>query len=155
MAQRFLQEMQRARRYKKGLAFVMMDLDHFKQVNDTYGHLQGDQVLAELAKIIIAAKRESDVAARYGGEEFALILHETTADGAHILADRIRAAVEEATFPGGLKLTISIGVAATDDEAQFTSLMEKADEALYEAKEGGRNRVVLADMKPVPAAATE
>jgi diguanylate cyclase (GGDEF)-like protein len=153
MAQRFLQEMQRARRYHKSLAFVMMDLDHFKQVNDTYGHLQGDQVLAELAKILIAGKRESDVAARYGGEEFALILHETSAEGALILAERIRASVEEATFPGGLKITISIGVAATDDEARFTSLMEKADEALYEAKEGGRNKVVLADMKAVPAAA--
>jgi diguanylate cyclase (GGDEF)-like protein len=155
MAQRFLQEMQRARRYKKGLAFVMMDLDHFKNVNDSYGHLQGDQVLAALAKIILSAKRQEDVAARYGGEEFALILHETTAEGAKILADRIRASVEEATFPGDLKLTISIGVAATDDEAQFTNLMEKADEALYEAKEGGRNRVVMADMKAVPAAATE
>jgi len=155
MAPRSLQEMQRARRSKKGLAFLMMDLDHFKRVNDTYGHLQGDQVLAELAKIIIGAKRESDVAARYGGEEFALILHETPAEGAQILADRIRAAVEEATFPGNLKLTVSIGGAATEDEAQFTSLMEKADEALYEAKEGGRNRVVMANMKAVPAAATE
>ena len=153
MAQRFLQEMQRARRSHKSLAFVMMDLDHFKNINDTYGHLQGDQVLAELAKILIAGKRESDVAARYGGEEFALILHETPAEGAMILAERIRSAVEAATFPGGLKLTISIGVAATDDEARFTALMEKADEALYQAKEGGRNRVVLADMKAVPTAA--
>jgi diguanylate cyclase (GGDEF)-like protein len=153
MAQRFLEEMNRARRSHKSLAFVMMDLDHFKQVNDTYGHLQGDQVLYELAKILLERKRESDVAARYGGEEFALILHDTPAEGAMILAERIRAAVEEATFPGGLKITISIGVAATDDEARFTSLMEKADEALYEAKDGGRNRVVLADMKAVPAGA--
>jgi diguanylate cyclase (GGDEF)-like protein len=153
MAQRFLQEMQRARRHHKGLAFVMIDLDHFKNVNDTYGHLEGDQALAELAKILLAGKRESDVAARYGGEEFALILHETDAAGAMILAERIRASVEEATFPGGLKLTISLGVAATEDESRFTSLMEKADEALYEAKEGGRNKVVLADMKAVTAAA--
>ncbi len=155
MAQRFLQEMQRARRYHKGLAFVMIDIDHFKQVNDTFGHLQGDQVLAELAKILLASKRESDVAARYGGEEFALILHETDAEGAMILAERIRSSVEQATFPGDLKLTISIGVAATEDEAQFTTLMEKADEALYEAKEGGRNRVVVAGVKAVPAAAPE
>jgi diguanylate cyclase (GGDEF)-like protein len=147
--------MQRARRYHKGLAFVMMDLDHFKQVNDTYGHLQGDQVLAELAKILLANKRESDVAARYGGEEFALILHETDAEGARVLADRIRASVEQAVFPDNLKLTISVGVAATEDESQFTTLMEKADEALYEAKERGRNRVVLADVKAVPAAASE
>ncbi len=72
-----------------------------------------------------------------------------------VLAERIRASVEQATFPGNLKLTISVGVAATNDETQFTSLMEKADEALYEAKEGGRNRVVLADLKTVPAAAAE
>ncbi len=153
MAQRFLQEMQRARRHHKGLAFVMLDLDHFKQVNDTYGHLQGDQVLAELAKILLSSKRESDVAARYGGEEFALILHETGESGAMTLAERIRSSVEQATFPGGLKITVSIGVAATEDESRFTSLMEKADEALYEAKEAGRNRVVLAAVKAVPAVA--
>jgi diguanylate cyclase (GGDEF)-like protein len=151
MAQRFLQEMQRARRYHKGLAFVMIDLDHFKQVNDANGHLAGDEVLADLAKILVAGKRDSDVAARYGGEEFALILHETTAEGAMVLAERIRAAVEAATFPGDVKLTISLGVAATDDESRFTSLIERADEALYEAKAGGRNRVVLAEMKAVPA----
>jgi diguanylate cyclase (GGDEF)-like protein len=155
MAQRFLQEMQRARRYHKSLAFVMIDIDHFKTVNDSFGHLEGDQVLAELAKILLASKRESDVAARFGGEEFALILNETTAEGAMTLAERIRASVEQATFAGNLKLTISLGVAATDDEEQFTSLMERADEALYEAKEAGRNRIVLADMKAVPAAAAE
>jgi diguanylate cyclase (GGDEF)-like protein len=81
--------MQRARRYHKGLAFVMIDIDRFKQVNDTHGHLEGDQVLAELAQILLASKRESDVAARYGGEEFAFILHEATAEGALALADRI------------------------------------------------------------------
>src|SRR5256885_17186918 len=119
MAQRFLQEMQRARRYKKSLAFVMMDIDHFKQINDTYGHLQGDAVLAELAKILVAGKRESDVCARYGGEEFGLILHETNETGALTLAERIRAKVEAATFPGGLKATISIGIAASEDESMF------------------------------------
>src|SRR6266699_6825390 len=89
MAQRFLQEVQRARRNHKGLAFLMLDIDHFKQVNDTYGHLHGDAVLAELARILNAAKRESDVAARYGGEEFGLILNETGETGAMTLADRI------------------------------------------------------------------
>jgi len=151
LAQRFLQEMQRARRHHKAIAFMMIDLDHFKQVNDTYGHLNGDAVLAELASILEHGARESDVCARYGGEEFGLILHETTEAGARTLAERIRAKVAAATFPGGLKLTISIGVAATDEPALFTTLMERADQALYAAKQGGRNQVRIADMKAVPA----
>ena len=151
MAQRFLQEMQRARRHHKALSFLMIDIDHFKQINDTYGHLHGDAVLSELAKILNSAKRESDVAARYGGEEFGLILVESGETGAASLGERIREKVEAATFPGGLKLTISVGVATTDDEAQFTSLIEKADQALYAAKQGGRNTVRVADMKGVGA----
>jgi diguanylate cyclase (GGDEF)-like protein len=151
LAQRFLQEMQRARRHHKAIAFMMIDLDHFKQVNDTYGHLNGDAVLAELASILEHGARESDVCARYGGEEFGLILHETTEAGARTLAERIRVKVAAATFPGGLKLTISIGVAATDEPALFTTLMERADQALYAAKQGGRNQVRIADMKAVPA----
>ena len=146
LAQRFLQEMQRARRHRNPIAFVMIDIDHFKQVNDTYGHLNGDAVLAELATILQTSARESDVCARYGGEEFALILHETTEAGARVLAERIRAKVAAATFPGGLKLTISAGIAATDDPALFTSLTERADQALYAAKQGGRNQVRVADM---------
>lgn len=151
LAQRFLQEMQRARRHKKGITFVMIDLDHFKHVNDTYGHLNGDAVLHELAQILVTGARESDVCARYGGEEFALILPETTEAGARVLAERIRAKVAAATFPGGLKLTISLGVAATDDPALFTQLIDRADQALYEAKQSGRNQVYVADMKgPAP-----
>ena len=151
LAQRFLEEMQRARRHHKSMAFLMIDIDHFKLINDTYGHLQGDAVLADLAKILVAGKRESDVAARYGGEEFGIILHETNETGAMTLAERIRAKVEAATFPGGLKLTISIGLAASDDESQFTALLEKADQALYLAKQAGRNTVRAADMRGVPA----
>ena len=147
LAQQFLKEMQRARRHRKPIAFLMVDLDHFKQVNDTYGHLQGDSVLAELATILTGGARESDICARYGGEEFALILHETLEPGAQILAERIRAKVAAHTFPGGLKMTISIGVAATSEASQFTSLIERADQALYAAKQGGRNQVRVADMK--------
>ena len=151
LAQRFLQEMQRARRHRNSIAFLMIDIDHFKQVNDTYGHLSGDAVLAELAQILVTGARESDVCARYGGEEFALILHETTMQGAQTLAERIRARVAGATFPGGLKLTISIGVAATDEPALFTQLIDRADQALYAAKQGGRNQVRVADMSgPAP-----
>ncbi len=150
LAQRFLEEMQRARRHHKSIAFLMIDIDHFKMINDTYGHLQGDAVLAELAKILVSGKRESDVAARYGGEEFGIILHETNEAGAMTLAERIRSKVEAASFPGSLKVTISIGVAATEDEALFTGLLEKADQALYAAKQGGRNTVRAADMKTIP-----
>jgi len=150
-AQQFLLEMQRARRHHNSIAFLMIDLDHFKQVNDTYGHLNGDAVLAELAQILVTGARDSDVCARYGGEEFALILHETTESGARVLAERIRAKVAAATFPGGLKLTISVGVAATDDAALFTQLIDRADQALYVAKHGGRNQVRVADMSgPAP-----
>jgi diguanylate cyclase (GGDEF)-like protein len=151
LAQRFMEEVQRARRHQDWIAFVMIDLDHFKQVNDTYGHLNGDAVLAELAQILVTGARESDVCARYGGEEFALILHETNLDGARTVAERIRAKVAAASFPGGLKLTISVGVAATDQPALFTQLIDRADQALYAAKQGGRNQVRVADMTgPAP-----
>src|SRR3989442_2136307 len=131
--------MQRARRHHNAIAFLMIDLDYFKQVNDTYGHLNGDAVLHELAQILASSARESDVCARYGGEEFALILHETTESGAKILAERIRAKVAAATFPGGLKLTISIGVSATPDAALFTHPLVPADQGPYAAKHGRRN----------------
>jgi diguanylate cyclase (GGDEF)-like protein len=147
LAQRFLQEIHRAKRHHKAISFLMIDLDQFKQVNDTYGHLSGDAVLAELASILVTCTRESDVCARYGGEEFGIILSETTEAGARTLAERVRAKVAAATFPGGLKLTISIGVAATSEPALFTALMERADQALYAAKHGGRNQVRVADMK--------
>ena len=151
LAQRFLQETQRARRHHSALSFLMIDLDHFKQVNDTYGHLNGDAVLAELASILSNGLRESDVCARYGGEEFALILPETTESGARVLAERIRAKVASATFPGGLKLTISVGVAATEEPSIYTQLIDRADQALYAAKQGGRNQVRAADMRgPAP-----
>src|SRR3984893_15890558 len=151
LAQEFLKETTRARRHHKPIAFLMVDLDHFKQVNDTYGHLQGDAVLAELATLLNTGARESDVCARYGGEEFALILHETNDAGARILAERLRAEGAAATFPGGLKLTISIGVAATSEAALFTALIERADQALYSAKMSGRNQVKVADMKAAPS----
>jgi diguanylate cyclase (GGDEF)-like protein len=151
LAQRFLQETQRARRHHSALAFLMIDLDHFKHVNDTYGHLNGDAVLAELASILSNGLRESDVCARYGGEEFALILPETTESGARVLAERIRAKVASATFAGGLKLTISVGVAATQEPSIYTQLIDRADQALYAAKQGGRNQVRAADMRgPAP-----
>ena len=144
LAQRYLQEMQRARRHRKSLAILMMDIDHFKLVNDTHGHLVGDAVLAEVAQIITRSVRDSDVSARYGGEEFAVILSESDLDGAMRLAGRLRAAVEAAEFPSGLRVTISIGVAATAEPERLSKLLEEADRALYDAKRNGRNRVEAA-----------
>lgn len=144
LGQRFLQERQRARRSQKFLGILMLDLDHFKAINDTHGHLMGDAVLAHLASIIRASVRDSDVAARYGGEEFAVIVQETDLDGAMRLAGRIRTAVEQAVFPGDLRLTVSIGVACTDVPERFEELFELADNALYRAKREGRNRVQAA-----------
>src|SRR5947209_19214624 len=112
--------MQRARRHHNAIAFLMIDLDHFKQVNDTYGHLNGDAVLAELAQILKTGARESDVCARYGGAELGLILHDTTEPGARTLAQRIRAKVAAATFPGGLQLPSSIAESATRAPRLFT-----------------------------------
>jgi len=151
LAQRFLQAMQHAKRHREQIAFLMMDLDRFKGVNDTYGHLNGDAVLAELASIFGEEVRESDVCARYGGEEFAMVIHETDLDGARSLAERIRSKVESTTFAGGVRLTISIGIAATDDSDLFTTLLERADNALYAAKQGGRNQVRVADLSVASA----
>jgi len=150
LGQRFLQERQRARRTQKYLGILMLDLDHFKNINDTYGHLIGDAVLSHLASIMRGSIRDSDVAARFGGEEFAVIVQETDLDGAMRLAGRIRTAVEQAVFPSELRLTVSIGVACTDDAERFSQLFELADSALYQAKRGGRNQVraALLDEKP-------
>src|SRR5260370_38361357 len=119
----------------------MIDLDRLKQANDTYGHPNGDAVLAELASLLSTGAREADVCARYGGEEFALILPETPEAGARTLAERIRAKVAAATFPGGMKLTISVGVAATDEPALFIQLVDRARQALYMAQQGARTHV--------------
>jgi len=144
LGQRFLQERQRARRTQKYLGILMLDLDPFKAINDSHGHLIGDAVLSHLASIIRGSVRDSDVAARYGGEEFAVIVQETDLDGAMRLAGRIRTAVEQAVFPSDLRLTVSIGVACTDDAERFGNLFELADSALYQAKRSGRNQVQAA-----------
>ena len=131
-----------ARRHRAALSLLMFDVDHFKRVNDTHGHLAGDFVLAKLAKIAQSTVRTEDVFARYGGEEFGVICR------AVLLAERIRAMVESTPFEfegKRMPITISIGVAAHPDIPVETGpqLIAAADEALYEAKRGGRNRVLL------------
>jgi diguanylate cyclase (GGDEF)-like protein len=142
------EERRRARRFGHPFAAVMLDLDHFKQVNDQHGHGTGDDVLREVARRIQSIVREIDVPARYGGEEFAVLLPETGLDTAREVAERIRRAVAGApigTRQGPLAVTLSAGVAVLDTQTgDLGTLLEAADAALYQAKAEGRNRVAVA-----------
>ena len=140
----------RARRYRTPLTAMMADLDHFKNVNDKYGHPAGDAVLRGVADILRQKLRAPDVAGRYGGEELLVILPQTDQDGARQVAERWREAVESATFrsPDGqsVGVTVSIGVATFDPaHASPEDLVAAADTALYRAKNGGRNRTEVAE----------
>lgn len=138
-------EFDRARRYGRPLATIMLDVDHFKQVNDTYGHAVGDQVLRALAKRCRENVRDVDLLARYGGEEFIVLLPESTLEGAYEVAQRLCGCVAEVPLESGrgsLTVTISVGVAAiTQDCVDLETLLNRADAALYAAKRSGRNRV--------------
>jgi diguanylate cyclase (GGDEF)-like protein len=131
-------------------SLILVDIDHFKPINDTYGHPFGDRVIQGIAGALMRLSRDSDVVCRYGGEEFAIILRNTSNAGAKVLAERMRADIESLSFVSGRKavvVTVSMGVAGSDHvaEASDTSgdaLLEAADKALYEAKGKGRNRVV-------------
>lgn len=137
-------ELTRARRHDRPLAALMFDIDFFKQVNDHYGHLAGDYVLRELADTVSQRIRRDEVFARYGGEEFAIVLPETTLEGAQALAESLRERVEthEFVFQGErMPVTISIGCAAMEPDDGAPELIQRADEHLYEAKRAGRNTV--------------
>jgi diguanylate cyclase (GGDEF)-like protein len=141
-------ELARSARYQRPLALVMYDLDHFKNINDEMGHLGGDYVLREISTCIKASIRKEELFARYGGEEFVVVLPETPPDGALMVAERLRALVEQHHFEyegKSFPVTISVGVATTiGDEALTPSeLIRQADEKLYKAKDAGRNRVVM------------
>ena len=145
------QEMERAVRYGGSLSLLMIDIDHFKRVNDRFGHALGDEVLRKTVEVCRANLREVDIFARLGGEEFAALLPQTASVGALGLAERLRRAVAEMVVPlagGDLRVTVSVGVAERSVETTFEHLMSRADQALYAAKETGRNRV---EMAPVPA----
>ena len=139
------QEYQRARRFGHPLSAIMIDIDHFKAINDTYGHAVGDQALVEVARRLRTGVRAIDITSRYGGEEFLLVLPETALAGAGLLADRLRrgmAANPIATVGGSLSITISLGVATIQpDLPDMATLVANADTALYAAKQAGRNRV--------------
>ena len=139
-------EFDRSNRVASPFALLMIDLDHFKQVNDTYGHQLGDRVLQSIAWEIKGSLRQYDSAARFGGEEFALLLPETALKGANLVAERLRQSINDIEFAGplsGLKVTVSVGVAAIPNAkvSTISDLIRLADDALYAAKRNGRNRV--------------
>jgi diguanylate cyclase (GGDEF)-like protein len=145
---RLSEEIERARRYKYPLSALMLDLDHFKQVNDNYGHQIGDIVLQQVAQRLRRILRRTDFLARYGGEEFIVLAPQTPADRALILAERLRQVIAESPIPVAdnlqIHITISIGVAVFPNHAQNESeLIGAADSALYKAKQMGRNRVCM------------
>ena len=143
-------EFNRSLRYGEPMSVLMVDLDHFKRINDTYGHPQGDAVLKETARIMLDVMRKVDLVARYGGEEFMVIMPHTDLKGAAKAAERVRSAVESNHFEGMAAagdVTVSIGVTtwAEGVETDVESLIKMADVALYKAKEYGRNRVEKSD----------
>ncbi len=146
---RLSEEVDRALRYRIPLSCMIFDVDNFKQVNDTYGHLVGDGILCEIAKRTSRTVRRSDIVARYGGEEFVVIMPQTGADGACAQAERLREEMASRPFegvPGGIPVTVSIGVAMLDGDMVMDceGLIVQADKALYAAKRQGKNRVVFA-----------
>jgi two-component system cell cycle response regulator len=137
--------LQAAQRFGRKLSLIIVDLDHFKTVNDTYGHHTGDVVIQELGQILRRLKRETDVVARFGGEEFCLLCEETTSEGAFLLAERVRQELEHTAFEteqGSLRVTASLGLATYPEHGKDKqALFAAADRALYAAKHNGRNQV--------------
>lgn len=149
LTERMEEEYLRSRRYERPLSVGMLDIDHFKKLNDTYGHPAGDHALVEVAKLIKLTLRCHDFVARYGGEEFVMLLPETPADRALMAFERVRSAIEraEVTYGGArLPLTASLGVASFPHQllCKASDFITLADAALYDAKRSGRNRVVAA-----------
>jgi two-component system cell cycle response regulator len=149
LQERLWAEVAFARRHGTPLSLLLVDVDHFKQINDGHGHAAGDAVLRALAKDLTTLTREEDVLARYGGEEFALVARGIDKKATLLLAERIRSSVEAQRLPiegGNLSCTVSIGVAYCDsgEEVSAQQMFEAADRALYACKDGGRNRVSLA-----------
>jgi two-component system cell cycle response regulator len=146
--ERFSGMLGRADRHKSPVSMILTDIDHFKKVNDTYGHPVGDEVLRRVAAILGASARKIDIVARYGGEEFAIVLEATDRAGARQLAERIRTDVSQQMFQsskGAFQITLSLGVASYPEDAPAKdAVIARADESLYAAKNGGRNRTVCA-----------
>jgi diguanylate cyclase (GGDEF)-like protein len=145
---RLEQELARARRIGSELCLAYLDIDHFKKINDTYGHLTGDEVLKKLSEIMNGMLRKSDVLARMGGEEFLIMLPDTGLDGAQLISERLRQRIQESEFLfGGAKIPVTISLGILHVPASMTDppdeLLRRADEALYVSKHEGRNRLTI------------
>ena len=145
--ERLNEELKRTKKFKFKFSFLMVDIDHFKDYNDQYGHLVGDAILREISKTIKETIRQIDFMGRYGGEELSIILAETDKEQARFAAERIRQAIESkhiTVYDEDLKVTVSIGVSTFPADASDTkTLIDRADEALYIAKQTGRNRICM------------
>jgi len=143
-----------ARRYGRRCSLVLIDVDHFKSVNDSYGHPAGDLVLKGVAQLLRQKGRDTDIVARYGGEEFAIVMPETDSHGARVIAERIRECVSSTAFStelGPIKVTVSAVVATFPlDANEKQELIDLADQALYQAKRQGRNRTLSASQLRAP-----
>jgi diguanylate cyclase (GGDEF)-like protein len=147
-------EVELAKRHNQPLSVLMLDIDHFKNVNDTYGHAMGDEVLKQVVKSITACIRQTDMCFRYGGEEFLIMLTSADNEGALRIAERIRRSIEEAVFShekGSLSITSSIGSATLYATDTMHSICERADGALYKAKNSGRNQVITDNQEALMA----
>ena len=140
-------EFERSKRYNSPLSLIILDVDHFKDVNDTYGHQKGDEILIAFASLLKKACRANDIAARYGGEEFVMVLPQSNAQGAFKIAERVREEMMKTSFTGNesnFAVTVSCGVAEFNkDYESINKLIAAVDQALYEAKNGGRNKTIL------------
>jgi diguanylate cyclase (GGDEF)-like protein len=148
LLQALRREVQRSKRHDFKVSLALFDLDNFKKINDTRGHLEGDRVLVKTAALLQESLREMDIAARYGGEEFAVILPDTSRTGGYVVADRIRRRIEEhfRRRKGGVNVTISGGVATyPEDATNHEELIQRADEGLYRSKADGKNRITLVE----------
>ncbi|MBX3211976.1 MAG: diguanylate cyclase [Labilithrix sp.] len=147
---RLREESAHAKRHKRPFSLVLVDIDHFKLVNDTYGHEDGDRVLCHVAELLGGSLREDDIACRFGGEEFVILLRATPGPAARVVANRLRASVASQPIALGAKdeprhVTLSGGVSAADERNDYDvdNIVDRADKALYRAKRGGRNRVEM------------
>lgn len=136
-------EVEKARRYSYSLSIILFDLDNFKEINDNYGHLRGDDVLKKTADIVRTILRETDFLCRWGGEEFLILATYTDKKQAYRLAERIRKAIESTDFGLPVRVTASFGVTDLEEDDDIDSLLARTDKALYEAKKSGKNRVVV------------
>jgi len=134
----------RYRRYKETFCLLMFDIDHFKSVNDTYGHVAGDRVLKALSRLVSNHIRTTDIFGRWGGEEFMILLENTKKEEAFVIAEKLRKIVEATLIEGKYAITISMGVAEYEEAESREELVKKVDKALYRAKEKGRNQIVVA-----------